>query len=56
MKKRLFKYLILIGGVLALMAQRGGDTPAPVERLHLIFAGDIMVHQAQILSAQTPEG
>ncbi len=56
MKNRLFKYLMLTGGVLALMAQRSGDTPAPVERLRLIFAGDIMVHQAQILSAQTPEG
>lgn len=56
MKNRLFKYLILTGGVLALMAQRGEDTPAPAETLRLIFAGDIMVHQAQILAAKTPEG
>jgi len=56
MKNKLFKYLMLIGSVLTLMAQRSGDTPAPVERLRLIFAGDIMVHQAQILAAQTPEG
>ncbi len=56
MKNRLFKYLMLTGGVLALMAQRGEDTPADVETLHLIFTGDIMVHQSQILAAKTPEG
>lgn len=56
MKNKLLKYLLLIGGVLALMAQRGGDTPAPAETLRLIFTGDIMVHQSQILAAKTPEG
>lgn len=56
MKKKLLKYPMLIGGVLALMAQRGEDTPAPAETLRLIFAGDIMVHQSQILSAETQEG
>jgi len=56
MKNRLFKYLIILAGALALTAQREGETPAPAESLRLIFAGDIMVHGAQILAAKTAEG
>ncbi len=55
MKNKLLKYPTLLCGVLALMAQRSGDAPAPVETLRLIFAGDIMVHESQIHAAKTPE-
>lgn len=53
MKKKLVKYLALIACTLALMAQRE-EEPIQEERLRLIFAGDIMVHAAQLKAAQNP--
>ncbi len=56
MKNRLVRYLALLTSVLFLTSQRSAEAPAPPETLRLIFAGDIMVHRAQILAAQEADG